>query len=605
MDSLEDFEFDQTARIISVESFSLGPKKLCVLSLEGTEELSALSRFRLEVASLGRALKPSEVLGQKIGVAIRFRKEVRKLNGIVSRFEVLRTAVRRHYLHLFEVVPPAWLLTVNQKFKIFAENKASHEVIDQVLGAAGLSYELKQVGDQREYWVQYGESDYNLVARLLEDEGLFYRFDHSTPDCKLIVGDGKGDYLEAPKPLMQFDDLLESWQPEYRIGPSKFKHGAWDFKTVSSMDGDANGLPKAQPPGLPDRPVFEYPGRHEATGEGGRLATARMAEHEAQMVWVAATSTSPSVEAGTKFKVVDHTIDLPQSGQTSDTYVVVRVDHRARDASGMPFDGDRGYDNSFSCIPADFDYRPPRVTARPHIQGPQTGVVTDGPDEFGRSKVKFPWEGEGVSRWCRVAQVWAYNKMGSQFLPRIDSEVVVVFEHGDPDHPIIVGQVYNGNNKLPFDVPGNKTQSGIRGANWGSDGVPDTSNELRFEDKAGAEEIYIHAQKDMRRVIVNDDNLKVEQGNRTLEISMGNVSETVKMGNHDLKVNMGESSVDAMQSITLTVGQSSVKLDQMGVTIKGMMISIEGQISVDVKGLMTTVKGDAMLTLKGGITMIN
>jgi type VI secretion system secreted protein VgrG len=517
---------------------------------------------------------------------------------------VLRSNVRDHFLHLFEVRPPAWFLTLNQKFKIF-DQVASHDIVTQVLNAAGLSSDIKSIGDEREYFVQYGESDFNLIARLLEEEGQFFRFDHSKESCDMIGGNGKSDYTAAAHDTLMINDFLESWQPQYRIGPSSFQHGAWDYKAVASMENTVKGLPSGQPPGLMDRPVYEFPGRHETDGEADRYASDRMAEHEAEFVWIAATSTTPMIEVATKFKVQDHTVDMPASGQTSDSYVVTRVDHRARDATGMPFDGDRGYDNSFVSIPADFDFRPPRVTPRPYARGPQTALVVETPDNEGRAKVQFPWAPDGQSRWVRVAQTWAYDKMGTQFLPRKDSEVVVEFLHGDPDHPLIVGMVYNGKNALLYEQDANKTQSGIRGANWGESGVPDTSNELRFEDKAGSEEIYMHAQKDFRRVVTNDDNLQVQQGNRTIEIQQGNVKETLNMGDHDLNIDMGKSTVDAMQSITLTVGQSSIKIDQMGVTIKGMMISIEGQITAEMKAMMTTVNADAILTLKGGITMIN
>jgi type VI secretion system secreted protein VgrG len=229
----------------------------------------------------------------------------------------------------------------------------------------------------------------------------------------------------------------------------------------------------------------------------------------------------------------------------------------------------------------------------------------DGPDEYGRAKVKFPWLEDSQSRWTRIAQNWAYNQMGTQFLPRIDSEVVVEFLDGDPDHPIIVGMVYNGKNKLPYETPANKTQSGIRGANWGAAGTENKSNELRFEDKSGSEEVFFHAQKDFRRVVKNDDSLTVEQGDRTLKIQTGNVNETLDLGNHDLKISAGSQTTEAMQSITLKVGQNSIEINQSGITIKGIMVKVEGTAMVDAKAPMTTVKGDGMLTLKGGITMIN
>ncbi|MGA0603158.1 type VI secretion system Vgr family protein [Caulobacter sp. KR2-114] len=622
MDTLEDFLLDQTERLISVEVFAPGVKKIIVVSFEGEEALSSLSRFRLEIVSQGRPLKPSEILGQKLGIALRVRDEVRKFHGIVSRFEVLRTSVRGYHLHVVELVPPAWLMTLNRRYRIF-HDKASHQVIEQVLSEGGISFKPKAVGDQREYWVQYGESDFTLVSRLWEDEGLFYRFDHESPTCDLIVGNGAADYAGGNPGMLVAEENLLSWQPRYRVGSSAFRHGAWDFKEVAVMGAQVNGLAKAQPPALSARQVSEYPGRHETDGEGSRLATARMEAEEASLVWVEGVSIDCRLATGTRHQVPGHAIDLPATGQTAGSFVTTRVVHHARDFSQLPFEGGTDYTNDFVSIPADFPYRPPRDTPRPYIGGPQTATVTDTPDEHGRCKVKFHWDEDDTSRWARVAQNWAYNKMGVQFFARIDSEVVVEFLNGDPDHPIIVGMVYNGKNKPPFDVPANKTQSGWRGANWGDAGTPDVSNEIRFEDKAGSEEIYIHAQKDFKRVVHHDDTLIVETGNRSIDIQQGNLTEKIDqgnasytlsmgnsktqldMGNHDLNLDMGAASTTAMQSITLTVGGSSIKIDQMGVTIKGMMIKIDGDVSVDVNSILTTVKADAILTLKGGITMIN
>lgn len=603
MDDLEDFQIDQTKRHISVEAFAPGPKKIIVVSFEGVEELSALSRFRLEVVSMGRALKPSEILGQKLGIALRVRDHVRKFHGIVSRFEVLRTSIRGHYLHLVELSPPAWLLTLNQRFRIF-QDSSSPEVIEKVLSDGGLSFELKTVGDVREYWVQYSESDFNFVSRLWEEEGLFYRFDHSTPACKLIVGDGASDYGSPDPEILLAGVNLLSLQPQYRIGSSAFKHAWWDFEQVSLVDANVNGLGKMQPPGLPARQVFEYSGRHQTDGEADRLAKARMEAEESSLVWVVGSSYDCRIETGARCDVEGVSVEMPAGGSTS-KFVATRVEHWARDFAQMPFEGDTSYVNEFVCIPSELNYRPPRVTPRPFIQGPQTATVTETPDKYGRAKVRFHWEETNTSRWARVAQNWAYNKMGTQFFPRVDSEVVVEFLNGDPDHPIIVGMVYNGDNMPPFDLPGNKTQSGIRGANWGQSGEADVSNELRFEDLEGSEEIYIHAQKDQRRVVKNDDSLTVQMGNRTIVLEQGDLSQDLKLGNSSYKMDAGWSQTEAMQHITLKVGQSSIRLDQMGVTIKGMMIKIEGQVSVDVQSLMTTVKGDAMLTLKGGVTFIN
>jgi type VI secretion system secreted protein VgrG len=637
---LEEIEIDQTGRLISVEASPLGTKRMLVCAFEGREELSRLSRFRLEVVTLGRPLKPSEVLGQKMTVALRVLGEVRKFSGVIGSFSAMSTAIRDEFLHVMELVPPAWLLTLNQRCRIFHDQKAT-DIVDQTLHDAGLDSQVKSAGEEREYCVQYAESDFNFIARLLEEEGLFFRFDHEDDSCPILVGNGVADYQRMSPDTLEVNRDVLKWQHNYCVGPSNFRHGDWDFKAVNVIEGKANSLSKVQPPGLPERAFYEYPGSFATSDAGGHLARARMEEREAQFVRIEASSVTTVLRTGAKFKLQDHTVDLPAKDQKADQFVVLSVEHACRDFSGCSFEGPTGYSNEFTCMPADLGFRPARITAKPRITGPQTATVTDGPDEFGRAKVRFHWFADDTSRWTRVAQSWAYNQMGTQFLPRIDSEVVVDFLGGDPDQPIIVGMVYNGNNKLPFDVPANKTQSGVRGANWGDAGVADTSNELRFEDRSGSEEIYLHAQKDFTRVVVNDDALTVEQGNRTVDIkqgnlevtvdtgdystkvktgnhstevsmgdhstkvSMGNHSTKLSVGNHELKMDVGSSTVEALQSITLKVGQNSLTIDQTGVSIKGLMVKVEGQIMLDMKSPMTTVNADALLTLKGGITMVN
>lgn len=667
MADLEDIGVDQNQRLISVEYFALGSKKIVVIAFDGVEELSTLPRFRLEVMSLGRALKPSEVLGQKLTIALRIRGTVRKFSGIISGLAIMRNTVRDHFLHLVELVPPAWILTLNQRCKLFHDKKAT-DIVADVLQEAGISSQLKSSGAVREYTVEYCESDFSFISRLLEEEGLFYRFAYDDASCAIVTGDGASDFVRMNPDTLVFDVDIMSWRPQYQIAASTFKHAAWDFKAVDVIEGSANSLPKAQPPGLSARAVYEYPGRFSTANDGKQLARARMEEQESKVVAVMGSATNVAFQAGYKFKVESHTVDLPATNASADTYVLTRVEHRLRDFNGVPFDGKTEYSNEFVCIPADFAFRPARVTPKPRIRGPQTATVSDGPDDFGRVKVKFPWFPDDQSCWMRVAQSWAFNKMGTQYLPRMDSEVVIEFLDGDPDRPIIVGMVYNGKNKLPYNVPANKTQSGIRGANWGDPGVANTSNEMRFEDLSGSEEIYVHAQKDFRRVVVNDDNLTVEQGHRTIEVKQGDVSETLGQGNHstklsqgnvsktldtgdytlklsqgnlsqtlnaggytlklaqgdvtetldagnhstkltagnhEVKLSAGASSIEAMQSITFKVGGNSLTIDQTGVTIKGLMVSIQGQLQLELKGVMTTVNGDGMLTLKGAITMVN
>ncbi|MFL5246137.1 MAG: type VI secretion system Vgr family protein [Gemmataceae bacterium] len=335
------------------------------------------------------------------------------------------------------------------------------------------------------------------------------------------------------------------------------------------------------------------------------------------------------------------------------SYVLTSVTHVGQVSES----GEGYYHNSFTCIPVALPYRPARSTAKPVIQGTQTAVVV-GPageeiftDKYGRVKVQFPWDREGKndadsSCWIRVGTPWAGKQWGMIHIPRIGQEVIVDFLEGDPDQPIIVGSVYNAEQMPPYALPTNKTQSGLKTRST-LKGDPSNFNELRFEDKKGSEDIFFHAEKDFHREVENDDSLKVDhdqtieiknnrtatvkegdeqltvqkgnrsievtqgndshtikQGNRAVEISMGNDSLMIKMGNQTTKLDLGKSETEAMQSIELKVGQSSIKLDQTGVSISGLMIKIEGQVQTQLKGLMTQVNADAMLKMGGAITMI-
>jgi type VI secretion system secreted protein VgrG len=234
-----------------------------------------------------------------------------------------------------------------------------------------------------------------------------------------------------------------------------------------------------------------------------------------------------------------------------------------------------------------------------------------------------------------VSQPWAGKGWGAITIPRIGQEVIVDFLEGNPDQPIITGRVYNADQTVPYALPDNATQTGIKSRST-KGGGQDNFNEIRMEDKKDKEEIYVHAEKDMNVVVENNatlkvgfdkkdkgnqtidiyndrtttleqgnDKLQLKQGNRQVVLDMGNHTLSIKQGNQETKVDLGKSTLEAMQSIELKVGQNSIKIDQSGITIKGMMINIEGTTMAEVKSPMTTVKGDGMLTAKGGIVMIN
>ena len=384
-----------------------------------------------------------------------------------------------------------------------------------------------------------------------------------------------------------------------------------------------------------------------------------MEEEEVPYEVVTATSQCGTFTPGGKFTLEDHDVQA----EKGKGYVVTYIQHWAVDADFESSDAQAACSNTFHCIPDSITFRPGRQTPKPLIAGAQTAVVV-GPsgeeiytDKYGRVKVQFFWDRQGKkdensSCWIRVAANWAGKNWGIVFNPRIGQEVIVEFLEGDPDRPIITGRVYNAEQMPPYELPANQTQSGIK-TRSSKGGSTDNFNELRFEDKKGKEEIYFHAEKDFNRVVENNDTLKVgsskaddgsqtieiykdrtesvktgnekvtvEQGNRTITVSqgndtheisqgdravqidMGNDTLTIKMGNQTTKLNLGASSTEAMQSIQLKVGQSSITLDQTGVTIKGMMIDIQGQIQTQVQGTMIQISADAMLQAKGAITMI-
>jgi type VI secretion system secreted protein VgrG len=337
--------------------------------------------------------------------------------------------------------------------------------------------------------------------------------------------------------------------------------------------------------------TYHYFGEHLTKSAGQTLSKIRMQEEEAQHLVAHGTSHCRMFVSGYKFTLEEH----PRKDMNTD-YVLTEIQHTAvTDAfpsSGNP-EGE-SYSNTFTCIPLSVPFRPLRVTGRPKINSLQSAVVTGSSgeeintDQYGRVQVMFPWDRQGTGTyWARVSQVWAGNNWGAMFIPRIGTEVLVDFEEGDPDHPIIVGQVYNATNMPGWPLPDYQNRSGFRSHSTKGGGEHD-ANVLSFDDTMGDEVFYMRAQKDMSVWVENDDDLHV-YNDQTITIG-GNRTETVEKGNDKITISTGSQTTTAMQSITLQVGPSSIVLTPTGVTIKGPMIDIEA---------------DGILTLKGGLTMIN
>lgn len=631
----------QDGRLIKLET-PLGKDKLLVQSFSGEEEISRLFRFHLDLVSEEPSIKPEDIVGKNVTLIVMQSDESteRCFNGYISRFSHLPS--RGRYSHYqAEIVPWPWFLTLAADCKIFQE-KTVPDIIEEVFGQFGFNdYRFDNQGQHnaREYCVQYRESAFQFVSRLLEEEGIFYFFEHEKGKHTLVMADHKGSHqpcpyqneidleLSAGTGFSRENDTISNWERHYEYRTGKWSQTDYNFETPSTkLFTTVDTIVKLDK--NKSYEVYDYPGEYLNKGDGDTLTKLRMEEEEVGYDVVSGNSDCRSMVSGFKFTLKRH----PQRDQNK-TYILTSVAHSGQQSgfAGEDEQYDAHYANSFRCIPDSVTFRPSRLTPRPVVRGTQTAVVVGPSGEeiytegHGRVKVQFPWDRVGQkddksSCWIRVSQPWAGKGWGAVWLPRIGQEVVVDFLEGDPDRPIIIGRVYNAEQPPPYSLPGDQTQSGFKSRSSKGGGTDDF-NEIRFEDKKGSEMITVHAQKDLDTTVENDETRLVEnnrtttivnnetktikKGNQELTIEKGNNTVSIQMGNMSTTLDLGKEEREAMQSIELKVGQSSVKLDQMGVTIKGLMIKIEGQTTVDVKGLMTTVKGDAMLTLQGGIVMIN
>jgi type VI secretion system secreted protein VgrG len=671
-------KYTQAGRLMAVTT-PLGPDVLLLETFQGSETLSGLFHFQLGLLALSTsAVAFDKVLGQSVTVAFPLPGGgSRYFNGIVSRFsegpqipgpEGRPTFTR----YRAEMVPRFWLLTRQAQSRIF-QQMAVPDILKQVLKGLDVSYSLQGKYEPRDYCVQYRETDFAFASRLMEEEGIYYFFKHANGSHTLVVADNPQGHADVPGPTTLIyegmiggtreEDRILGWEKTQEVRSGK--HTLWDQcfelpgKNLAAQKqlqdsvsvGTVSHNLKAGSDGLE---VYDYPGayaqRFDGVAPGGsdraadlqkifqdndRTVGLRSQEEAAAAVRIEGFSNCRHLAAGHKFTLTRHF-------DANGAYVLTGVEHTASQ-EGVYMGTESSppaYSNRFECLPAALPYRPARRTLRAHVPGTQTAVVV-GPqgeeiftDKYGRVKVQFPWDRQGKndansSCWVRVGTLWAGKQWGSIHIPRVGQEVIVAFEEGDPDRPIIVGSVYNADQMPPYKLPDNRTQSGLK-TRSSLKGTADNCNELRFEDKKGSEDILFHAEKDFHREVEHDDNLTVghdqtievknnrtetvkegneqitiEKGNRTVSIDTGDDTLTIKTGNQSIKLNVGGSTTEAMQSIVLKVGQSSITIDQTGVTIKGMNITIQGQVQTAVKGTITQINGDAMLQMKGGITMIN
>jgi type VI secretion system secreted protein VgrG len=559
---------------------------LRVLRFSGQEGVSTLYEFRVELAC-EHMVEVQELVGRRALLCIEGIEEPRLVHGIVSQAEYVGET--RNFA-LFEVtlVPRVWRTRLRQDCRIFQEMRTP-DIVRGVLEVAGFRpeayrFDLVRSYAPRNYCVQYRESDWDFISRLLEEDGIFYYFEHAEDRHVLVMADHEGTH----RPIAGQPELW--WNPqggnvedrehihEFRFG-EQIRSGKATLRDFYFPQPDQSTEIHAQASKDADLEVYDYPGEYRIArgaepdrGEG--IVKNRLEELQATRRSGAGKGDCMRLAAGFTFSLVGHPRD-----EINREYTLLTVRLRGNQPQVLDHDAVGGFmfESRFTCIEREVPYRPPRVTPRPFVRGLQSAVVVGPPgeevhvDDQGRVMVQFHWDRQGQfddhsSCWIRVSQLWAGAGWGAMFIPRIGHEVLVDFIEGDPDRPIVTGRVYHGENATPYPLPDEKTKSTVKSeSSPGGGGF----NELRFEDRKGAEEVFFHAQRDLNEVVLNNNSraVTVDQtftvgGDQTFTIT-GNRSVTVTEGDESLTVRTGQSTTTIKQdrSVTVQSGDSSLTVE--------------------------------------------
>jgi type VI secretion system secreted protein VgrG len=641
----------QAPRLLRILS-PLGPDALILRRLSVREGIGRLFVVDAEVLSENDAIDPTAIVGKPITCTVtRETCDPRHFHAIVTSFTRIGGDGRSLTSYRLEAGPRLRHLGRTMDCRIF-QNKKAQEIIKTLVNEANagpVRFGTETETPPREYCTQFNETDLDFASRLMEENGWGYYFKHEEKEHTLCIEGANAGYPLIPgEPQVVRRDAdmvgaLTQWEPlsSLPIGSvATLDHD--NLARDPTKRGQANTV--VHPQHAASMELFRWPGGQTVRPDADP-AKLLMEGAEANVEYVSAQGNHPAVFAGGRLRV-KRGIDAG----AAEVWLVTEVVHSAYDETHLDQGGGADYGNSLVLIQADRPWRPVMPRPRPVMAGVQYAVVT-GPsgeeihcDEHGRIKVHFPWDRAGKtddqsSCWVRVVQAAAGPWGGHWHLPRVGDQVLVAYVDGDPDRPIVIGSVHGQGFPPPFPLPANKTRTGYK-TRSSKKGGANNFNMLMFEDKKGSELLEYQAEKDMKGLVKNDrtvtvqnnETLTVEKGNmsttvstgdqsneiskgnmstlvslgnQTTEISTGNQTTTVKLGNIRTEAKAGKIDMEAMQSITLTVGQSKVTIDQVGVTIEAPMIKLKATIMTQMQAPMIEEKADAMLTIKGGIVMIN
>ena len=489
-------------------------------SMTGQEQISTLFESRVRLVADTPGIAARSVLGKDMTIEIDLATELggagrRFISGQVTRFA--RVGKDDGDMHVYEAVlrPWLWYATRRSDFKIF-QFKTVPEIVQEVLAPYGFAIEPKLSGSYRnwDYCVQYGETDFDFVSRLMESEGIYYFFAHAKGSHQLVLCDGPGSHAPLPAGPVKVpyhagvlaaqileQDFIDSWHHAEDIASGHFATDDYDFRKPHA---EIDTL-RRQPAGhsRDSYEIYDWPGGYTELGDGENYARLRLEQQIGRRESIEAEGNLRHIAPGYLFDLARH-----PDAEDNRRYLIEAVSHDFQEnalrvaAAGAAYGestSSTSYRQAFAVVPDSAPYRVPRLTPRPRTTGPQTAVVV-GPageeiytDEYGRIKVQFHWDrygqrDENASCWIRVSQTWAGGGYGSMQIPRIGQEVIVDFLNGDPDHPIVTGCVYNAAQMPAWELPRHKTQSGIQ-THWSKGGGG--KHMLRFEDQRGSEHIEL------------------------------------------------------------------------------------------------------------------
>jgi len=594
---------------------------LVAVSLTGEEEVSRPFLFVVDFVSTNASVAPGTLLGKAMTLHIPTTEDKsRAIHGLVRQFSsVGRDQSDEFSQYRVEIVPALWFMSLSSDCRTF-ENMSALDIVEKVCKAAGVTDVKRQVTTPPPtlpYVVQYHESDLAFVSRMLEGAGLYYTFEHTDDKHTLVFSDARGGSIPAcATKSANVQPRLVAGQPQTDVVFRLARYYAVNSAAVSLIDhdllrADSKGKVSSGTPGARGE-VYDFLGDLGPNDSAGE-AKLRIEMHETPHDTLQGASTCAGFQAGKRVEITGGT-----AGSGGTEMHLLRVKHRLEAADVLAGSGlSAKYENEFVCIPAMVRHRPARVTPRPSVRGTQTAkIVGSGGtgeidvDAEGRVLLQFPWDrGDGKDGKSKhrvhVASVWSGTGWGFVQIPRVGQEVLVEFLEGDPDRPIVTGRVYNSAHKPPYDLPGNKTQTGWKSRTLG--GGSDNFNELRFEDKKGEEHVYAQAEKDLKVLVKNDETRDVQhdrtttvKNNDTRTVTEGNDAHTVKKGNQTVTVEKGDQTVEvgtgkqtvtvqSDQTITVKQGNRSVTLDQGNDSLKVQM----GNLAVDVSAGNISIKAGA------------